>query len=101
MTAAFLSFALQAGLALLSIALLITALRVVLGPTLADRVLALDTLSLIAMGFIAVYVLATGRFVLFDLALGLACVSFLSTVAFARFIRSRFWIRRGSTGPEG
>lgn len=89
MTAAFLDFSLQVGLVLLSVALVLAALRAVLGPTLADRVLALDTLSVLAVGLLAVYALATGRFMLFDIALGLTAAGFLATVAFARFIRSR------------
>ncbi|HEV7254888.1 MAG TPA: monovalent cation/H+ antiporter complex subunit F [Mesorhizobium sp.] len=89
MTESFLQVCLHLSLVLLGVSLVFTALRVVLGPTLADRVLALDTLSVLAIGFVGVYALASGLFVLFDIALGLAAASFLSTAAFARFIRSR------------
>ena len=100
MTASFLAFSLQASLILLTVALALAAWRVVLGPTLADRVLALDTLSLIAVGFISVFVLLTKLTVLFDIALGLCCASFLATVAFARFIRFRSRANSGTGRPR-
>eukprot|EP01035_Chromulina_nebulosa_P048242 gene48242-65454_t len=44
---------------MLLLAMLITAIRVVLGPTPADRVLALDQLVAIAIGFIAIIAIKT------------------------------------------
>jgi len=63
--------------------------RLVRGPTVADRVVALDVLSAIAIGFIATYTVATGASALLDAALVLALVAFVATVAFARFRERR------------
>jgi multicomponent Na+:H+ antiporter subunit F len=63
--------------------------RLVRGPTLSDRVVALDMLSYVAIGFIAAYVAATGASAVLDAALVLALVAFLATVAFARFVEQR------------
>jgi multicomponent Na+:H+ antiporter subunit F len=49
-----LDWALDVAIGLLSLSLLITVARVVVGPTLPDRVLALDMLVAVAIGFIAV-----------------------------------------------
>lgn len=71
---------------ILSIAFLLTVLRVVLGPTLPDRVIALDMLVGIAIGFLALIAVRTGFDLYVDIAIALALVGFLATVAFARFI---------------
>lgn len=73
------SILLVAGLAL-------TFLRLLRGPTLADRVVALDLIAIIAVGIIAVYALRTGEEQLLDAAVVLALISFVATVALARII---------------
>lgn len=91
----FRQFAELAALGLLSLAFLATVLRVVLGPTLPDRVLALDMLVSAAIGFIAVIGILTGYTLYVDIAIALGLVGFLATVAFARFI-----LRQGAPAGE-
>jgi multicomponent Na+:H+ antiporter subunit F len=86
---AFLDWALTLALAILSISMLLTVARVILGPTLPDRVLALDMLVAIAIGFIAVLGIRTHQTLYADIAIALGLVGFLATVAFARFILQR------------
>jgi len=74
---------------ILSAAFLATVYRVVIGPTLPDRVIALDMLVGIAIGFLAVIAIRTGFDLYVDIAIALCLVGFLATVAFARFILSR------------
>lgn len=76
-------------LLVLAVAFLLTAWRVVAGPTLPDRILALDMLTGIAIGFIAVIAIRTGFSLYIDIAISLGLVGFLATVAFARFVLSR------------
>jgi len=64
-------------------------LRLILGPTLADRVVALDLISFITIGFITVYTLDSGEEALLDIAITLGLVAFLGTIAFARLIVKR------------
>lgn len=73
-------------LGILAGAFVLVVVRVVRGPTLSDRVVALDMLSYVAIGLIAAYVAATGSAAMLDAALVLALVAFLATVAFARFV---------------
>jgi multicomponent Na+:H+ antiporter subunit F len=91
MTAAAMSldWALTAALCVLSLALLVTVVRVIIGPTLPDRVVALDMLVAIAIGFIAVLGIRTGQTLYADIAIALGLVGFLATVAFARFVLQR------------
>ncbi|MBN8951151.1 MULTISPECIES: cation:proton antiporter [unclassified Rhizobium] len=84
--ASIVSAAAMVALGILSIAFLFTVYRVVAGPTLPDRVLALDMLVAIAIGFIAVIAIKTGFTLYIDIAISLGLVGFLATVAFARFI---------------
>jgi len=72
-------------LGLLGAAAILVAVRLALGPTLADRALALDLMGFLAVAFAAVLVLRTGHTALFDPAMALALVAFLATVALARF----------------
>ncbi|AQS62340.1 hypothetical protein AGRHK599_LOCUS575 [Rhizobium rhizogenes] len=83
------SFATILASVVLSVAFLLTVYRVVVGPTLPDRIVALDMLVGIAIGFIAVIAIRTGFNLYVDIAIALGLVGFLATVAFARFVLSR------------
>jgi len=86
---AILSFSTTFALVALSLGLLLTVARIVRGPTLPDRVLGLDMLVAIAIGFIAVIAIRSGFNLYIDIAIALSLVGFLATVAFARFILAR------------
>ncbi|MBB3657208.1 multicomponent Na+:H+ antiporter subunit F [Rhizobium sp. BK650] len=96
--AAIVSGAATAALGILSVALCATVWRVVMGPSLPDRILALDMLTGIAIGFIAVVAVRTGFSLYIDIAISLGLVGFLATVAFARFVLSRGAV--GEAEPE-
>jgi multicomponent Na+:H+ antiporter subunit F len=86
-------------LAILGVAFLVTVYRVVAGPTLPDRVLALDMLVAIAIGFIAAIAVKTGFTLYIDIAISLGLVGFLATVAFARFVLTH-GASDGAPSPE-
>lgn len=79
----------QIALGLLLVALLITIVRLVRGPGLADRILALDLITVLGTGFIGTFTVLTGFSLYIDIAIALALVGFLSTVALARYLMSR------------
>lgn len=60
--------------------------RLVLGRTAVDRVVAIDTLTVISISLIALYAHLSGRFVYIDVALVYGLLSFLAVLAIARFI---------------
>jgi multicomponent Na+:H+ antiporter subunit F len=95
--AAIVSAAAITALGILCLALLVTVWRVIVGPSLPDRILALDMLTGIAIGFIAVVAVRTGFSLYIDIAIALGLVGFLATVAFARFVLSRG--KAGEAGP--
>lgn len=75
------------GIQLLAIGL--TLVRILRGPTLPDRVLALDLLSVLGIGMVCAISLYTGVLLYLDIAIALGLVGFLATVAFARYIMMR------------
>ncbi|MEN5081774.1 monovalent cation/H+ antiporter complex subunit F [Bosea sp. TWI1241] len=81
--------------ALLVLAALVCAgIRIVRGPGGPDRVVALDMLSLLGVAATGLAVVVSGSAAFLDIALGVALVGFLTTVAFAAFIE------RGSINEE-
>jgi multicomponent Na+:H+ antiporter subunit F len=63
--------------------------RLLRGPSLPDRVIALDILSVLGIGIIIAFAIATDQPVFVDVASVLALVSFLGTVAFAAYVERR------------
>ncbi len=96
---AILSLATSFALIALSLGLLLTVARILRGPTLPDRVLGLDMLVAIAIGFIAVIAIRSGFNLYIDIAIALSLVGFLATVAFARFILARGLSPETEKGP--
>ena len=84
-----LSWSTLIALIILGLALLISVIRIIIGPTLGDRVLALDLMTVIAMGFVGTVAIRTGLMLYLDIAIELALLGFLATVALARSILSR------------
>ncbi len=76
-------------LIMLILALLLSLTRIVIGPTLADRVLALDLLTVVVMGFIGAIAIRTGLMLYLDIAIAIALLGFLATIALARYILLR------------
>ncbi|WP_240232866.1 cation:proton antiporter [Devosia lacusdianchii] len=84
-----LSLATMVALVILGLALVLATIRIIIGPTLADRVLALDLLTMVAMGFVGAIAIRTGLTLYLDIAIALALLGFLATVALARYLMSR------------
>ena len=76
-------------LPLLALSIVVTFIRFVKGPSLPDRIVAVDILSGIAVGTMAVYSISTGEAVFLDVALVIALISFLGTIGFAYYIDRR------------
>jgi len=68
------------------IALLLTAWRLLRGPSLPDRILALDTLYVNAMALLILLGLRFGTMLYFEAALVIALLGFVGTMALSRFV---------------
>jgi len=71
---------------LLTVALILGFIRLAKGPTLPDRVVALELIASIVMAMILVYAIQTNTSDFIDVALVLALTGFLAAVGFARFL---------------
>lgn len=79
----------SAALTLLALTIALTFIRLYKGPSLPDRVVALDILTTVGIAITAVYAVITDRPVILDVATILALISFLGTIAFAYYIDLR------------
>lgn len=80
---------------MLAAAVALTAWRMLRGPGIADRAVAMDLLGLLAVGAATLAALGGGHVALLDVALGLGLVGFIGAVGVAAFIA------RTSRPPEG
>ena len=69
--------------------MVLTFIRLVKGPSLPDRIVAVDLFAVFAMAIIIIYTFQTEQLLYLDASFVLAIVSFLGTVAFARFLEMR------------
>ena len=67
-------------------ALLLALWRLLVGPNLADRVVALDMVSMVIVVFLVTFKLISGSNAYVYAAIALALIAFLATVAFAHYI---------------
>jgi multicomponent Na+:H+ antiporter subunit F len=82
----------------LLISILLALARLIKGPAAADRIVALDLISILIVAFLAAYSIYAAETSFLDVAIGYALIAFLGTVALARFlIRSAL---KKSENPE-
>lgn len=85
-----LSASLAVALTVLAVAAGITFIRLLKGPTLPDRVIAIDLIGVLMVCLLVVTAAATGEQAFLDVAMVVALISFVGTVAYSRYIeRSR------------
>jgi multicomponent Na+:H+ antiporter subunit F len=75
----------QAALVMIAAALFIVLVRVVQGPTLPDRVVAVDLIGVSSVCLMVVAAAASGQSSFLDAAVVIALLGFLGTVAYARY----------------
>ncbi|HUC81137.1 MAG TPA: cation:proton antiporter [Flavisolibacter sp.] len=76
-------------LPVLSLSTVLVFIRFLKGPNIADRVIALDLLVTIGIGSIAIYSILTEQATFLDIAMVVALIGFLSTVAFSYYLEKR------------
>lgn len=68
---------------------LLVFIRFIKGPSVIDRVVALDLIVTIGIGIISIYSIITSRSDFLDIAMILALIAFLGTVAFSYYLEKR------------
>lgn len=76
-------------LPILTLSVLLIFFRFLKGPSISDRVIALDLLITTGIGIIAVYSIIANQSTFLDIAMILALIAFLTTVAFSYYLEKR------------
>ncbi|WLD59688.1 monovalent cation/H+ antiporter complex subunit F [Salinispirillum sp. LH 10-3-1] len=71
---------------MLTLGLLLAFLRLTKGPSLPDRVVALELIATIVVAIIGVHAIDTGVSSFLDIAIVMALTAFLAAIGFARFL---------------
>ncbi|HLR09797.1 MAG TPA: Na(+)/H(+) antiporter subunit F1 [Sporosarcina sp.] len=77
---------LMTGIILTAISIVIAVIRIVLGPSLPDRVLALDVIGVNLIASIAIISVMMKTTAFFEVILILGILSFIGTIAYSKFI---------------
>lgn len=72
---------------MLLLAMTLALVRVVRGPSLPDRIIALDLLASVVVGILCIHAIRSNEYVYLTAGIALALISFIGTVALALFIR--------------
>ena len=76
----------QGSLATLGVSMVLTVLRLIKGPTLPDRIAAIDLLGVLVVGIIVVTAAATDVRSTLDAAIVIALIGFLGTIGYATYV---------------
>ncbi len=76
-------------LPILAVSLVLIFIRLYKGPTIVDRVIALDLLITTGVGVITVYAISTNQSTFMDVGMILALIAFLGTIAFSFYLEKK------------
>jgi multicomponent Na+:H+ antiporter subunit F len=76
-------------LGMLGLSLVLAFIRLLLGPSSSDRVVALDMIAVTSVAVIVVYTVFVNETAFLDAAIIVALIGFLGTIAFARYLERR------------
>ncbi|MEO0999825.1 MAG: monovalent cation/H+ antiporter complex subunit F [Pseudomonadota bacterium] len=99
--AEFLSLAVDIGFGLIILSVVLGFVRLAMGPSLPDRVVALDLMTVAIVAFCGLAAISSGDRAFLDVAIVLALVGFLATVALARFAERRIARAREAAARAG
>ncbi|MFC5051783.1 monovalent cation/H+ antiporter complex subunit F [Rubritalea spongiae] len=74
---------------MLALAIILATCRIVKGPSFLDRVVALDLLAALTMAQCVLLSLVGGFVPYLDIAMGIALISFIATVALVRYLEHK------------
>ncbi len=75
---------------LVGLGILFTVTRLVKGPSLADKAVAVDTLNIIIVGVVSLLAVVYENGLFLDIAIVYAILAFLETVVYARYLEGKY-----------
>lgn len=85
----FLDTVLDISMILIGLSLIIIFIRLLIGPSIEDKIVALDLFFANAIGFVAIYAIKNRSATFLDVGIIIALLAFLGTVAFANYLERR------------
>lgn len=83
------NIAIYSSFAMLLVALTFALFRLVKGPSINDRIAAMDLIASITVGFIIIYSLLVRKALYFDLVIIISLISFIGTVAVSTYLKRK------------
>lgn len=80
----------QVALVMLALSLVLAFVRLAAGPTLPDRIVAMDLIGVLTAGLLVVSAAATLERAFLDAAMVIALLAFIGTIAYARFVEGGY-----------
>jgi multicomponent Na+:H+ antiporter subunit F len=81
-----LQISLTIALIIMSLSVAVCFVRVIKGPTMSDRILALDTIGITMIGIIGIIMIIQNTLAYAEVILVIAILAFIGTIALAKFI---------------
>jgi len=75
---------------LLLASLVLAFARLLRGPSINDRIAAMDLIASVVMGFVLVYSLTINKSIYFDIPVIISLISFIGTVAVSTYLKHRY-----------
>ncbi|MFW5830970.1 MAG: monovalent cation/H+ antiporter complex subunit F [Prolixibacteraceae bacterium] len=75
---------------LLLAALVLAFARLLKGPSINDRIAAMDLIASVVMGFVLVYSIMINKSIYFDIPVIISLISFIGTVAISTYLKNRY-----------
>jgi len=73
----------------LSLAMIVVLYRMHKGPSLPDRIVVLDLVASVAVGFVLMMTLSYGKTVYLNVAVTVAVIVFMGNIAFAKYLKNK------------
>lgn len=74
---------------IVTIAFFTAFIRLLMGPSLPDRVVAMDLMATVGSGGISLYAMVTDHYIMMDAVMVLSLIYFLGTIAFAYYLEKQ------------
>lgn len=87
MNSSFLNSAFMVSAAFLLLAFALALVRLIKGPTVQDRIVAMDLIASVSMAFILVYSVLVNQAMYFDVAIVISLISFFGTVSISTYLK--------------
>lgn len=87
------------GIFILTVCLLLVLYRIIRGPHHADRIIALDLLSILVVALTALFAVFFNNAIFIDVSIAYALVAFLGTASFARYLERSEKNHRNTPSP--